>query len=238
MIDDGVFCEYTELFRTDHEASASDLVRRAPLEVLDLPDGPVVDIGAGTGLGTIALAAAFPDREILAVEPNRVARTVLLTRLGEHYLTDRVTVYADDVETADLPTCAGALGIHLLCQLTDGGIPGFLRRLDFLLADDGAMLIDDCFGPSALEASEMPKRLEHAVGRRTYQRWSGAEVTDDERLRISHVFKTVESGQVVREEASVSEFVPTSRERVHEMFAEAGFVGEPVGESFLVLQRA
>jgi hypothetical protein len=35
-----------------------------------------------------------------------------------------------------------------------------------------------------------------------------------------------------------SDFVPTPRAAVEEMFAQAGFAAEPVGESYLVLSRA
>ncbi|MGZ4437762.1 MAG: SAM-dependent methyltransferase [Nocardioides sp.] len=237
MSTDGVFCEYTELFRTDRELSERDLVRTMPLHALHLPDGPVVDIGAGTGLGTIALAEAFPDREVLAVEPDRTARAVLAGRVADHGLADRVTVYADDVETADLPTCAGAIGIHLLCELTDGGIPGFLSRLDFLLDDDGAMLVDSCFGPAAAEPEESTLRMAQTVGRRRYECWSAAEVAEG-RLRVHHSFRTLEGGQLVREESVSRDYLPTTRAEVDEMFAAAGFAAEPVGESYVVLSRA
>lgn len=238
MSTDGVFCEYTELFRADRARSERDLVRGMPLHALHLPEGPVADIGAGTGLGTVALAEAFPDREVLAVEPDRTARAVLVSRVVDHGLADRVTIYADDVETADLPTCAGAVGIHLLCQLTDGGIPSFLSRLDFLLEEDGAMLVDTCFGPAEAVAQEKELRLEQVVGRRRYERWSGAEPTEDGRLRVTHSFRTLEAGHLLREETVASDLVPTPRAAVEEMFAEAGFTAEPVGESYLVLSRA
>ena len=237
MSTDGVFSDYTEVFRADRERAESALVRGIPFHVLQLPEGPLADLGAGGGLGTVALAEAFPERDILAVEPDRTARAVLVSRVADHGLADRVTVYGDEVEIADLPSLAGAIGIHLLCQLTDGGIPSFLSRMDFLLEDDGALLVDSCFGPSTAE--EHGLALEHAqrFGRRDYQHWTSAEVYGG-KLRITHLFKTLENGHPVREERSVSEFVPWLRVEVEEMIAAAGFAIEPVGERYLVLSRA
>jgi len=237
MSTDGVCCEYTEVFRADRERSENDLVRGMPFHVLHLPDGPLADLGAGTGLGTVALAEAFPDRDVLAVEPDRTARAVLVSRVADHGLADRVTVYADEVETADLPSLAGAIGIHLLCQLTDGGIPSFLSRMDFLLEDEGALLVDSCFGPETAEERGLELKHEQPFGRRHYQHWTSSEVYGG-RLRVHHVFKTLENGHPVREERAVSEYVPTLRVEVEEMIAAAGFAVEPVGERYLVLSRA
>ena len=62
------------------------------------PDqGPIVDIGAGTGLGTILASQAVPDAELIAVEPSPILRAVLLARLvGDDDLRRRVTVQATD----------------------------------------------------------------------------------------------------------------------------------------------
>ena len=80
---------------------------------------PLVDLGAGTGLATVALADAFPGTGIVAVEPSRAQRTALMTRLaGRPDLHARVTVVPADAFTADLPPrWGGAVAIHLLCQL-------------------------------------------------------------------------------------------------------------------------
>lgn len=44
--------------------------------------GPVVDVGAGTGLGTAVLADALPATEIIAVEPHPALRAALLAWLA------------------------------------------------------------------------------------------------------------------------------------------------------------
>ena len=69
-------------------------VRRA---VRGAGPAPVVDVGAGTGLGTRVLADACPGVPILAVEPSPVLRAVLLARVAaDSHLRECVTVGAGD----------------------------------------------------------------------------------------------------------------------------------------------
>src|SRR5919201_4925139 len=66
--------------------------------------GPLLDLGAGTGLSTVALADAVPEATILAVEPSPSLRAVLLSRLAARPdLQRRVTVLPMDLFGAELP---------------------------------------------------------------------------------------------------------------------------------------
>lgn len=66
--------------------------------------GVLVDVGAGTGIGTTMLAAAFPGAEIVAIEPHPGLRTALLARIvDDEDLAQRVMVPAADVLTARVP---------------------------------------------------------------------------------------------------------------------------------------
>lgn len=98
------------------------------------PDaGPLLDIGAGTGLSTIALAEALPRAQIVALEPSRAMRAVLLSRvLGRPETKDRVTVLPGTLDSEFLPPRWGGMtGRGLL-----GHIPAEHRvRLWQLLAE-------------------------------------------------------------------------------------------------------
>ena len=64
--------------------------------------GVALDLGAGTGLSTMAVAAALPAVEILSCEPNPTLRASLMTRIVERGGAHRVTVLpfaASDVVT-------------------------------------------------------------------------------------------------------------------------------------------
>ena len=53
----------------------------AALQGMSTDAGPIVDIGAGTGLTTALIAAALPQSTILAVEPDPAMRAGLMTRI-------------------------------------------------------------------------------------------------------------------------------------------------------------
>lgn len=122
--------------------------------VLEFPDaartwmrpdlGPLVDLGAGTGRSSIALAEAFPEAEVLAVEPSRAMRAVLTSRvLAREDLRQRVTVVPGDVASAPLPARWGGVTARGLAGHLD---PAQRRTLWSLLAErlaDGAGAVVD-----------------------------------------------------------------------------------------------
>jgi SAM-dependent methyltransferase len=91
----------------------------AALDGADPTAGPVLDLGAGTGLSTVAVAEALPTATILAVEPSPSLRAVLHSRLvARADLRDRVTVLPTDLAGAELPPrLGGAVAISMLGHL-------------------------------------------------------------------------------------------------------------------------
>ncbi|MFT3854522.1 MAG: GNAT family N-acetyltransferase [Ilumatobacteraceae bacterium] len=79
----------------------------------------VADLGAGSGVGTLALARATAA-EIVAIEPDRTMRSMLLARLSGAGEVDRVTVHAAALPAglALLPgRLDGAVAAHMLGHL-------------------------------------------------------------------------------------------------------------------------
>ncbi|MFE0674063.1 Gfo/Idh/MocA family oxidoreductase [Streptomyces sp. NPDC058867] len=136
--------EFFDLVAAEHTATASAPAIAALLAEADLGAGPVVDIGAGTGLVTEAVARARPDVEIIACEPSVGMRAVLTSRVfSDEDLRRRVTVTADAAPALDLPDRISAV---LLC-----GVLGHLdaadraelwRRLLARLAPGGLVIVE------------------------------------------------------------------------------------------------
>jgi SAM-dependent methyltransferase len=96
----------------------TDLRPRLATALADVdPDtGPVLELGAGTGLGTDVLLDTLVN-EVLAVEPSASMRGVLLARLADRG-TDRVTVFPGGASEAPLPDrIAAVVGMHMVGHL-------------------------------------------------------------------------------------------------------------------------
>ncbi|WP_435830227.1 class I SAM-dependent methyltransferase [Micromonospora echinospora] len=104
----------------------------------------LLDVGAGTGLGTEVLAAAVLDGDVVAVEPSPVLRAVLLSRVAAHPdLRRRVTVAAADALGVDLPARLGAvLAIKMIGHLDAQKRRTFLRRVAERLAPDAPLVLN------------------------------------------------------------------------------------------------
>ena len=142
-----VFGLYTDLLRHRDCGEISfpplpDFLRESP------PGQPAVDLGAGTGLGTLALASLFPDRELLAIESSPTMLAALLTRLIDRNLTNRVSVLpVDFLSLGDQETKWGcALASHVFCQLTQTDRMTLWDVIRRNLHPDGMVVVDRHFG--------------------------------------------------------------------------------------------
>lgn len=62
----------------------------------DLPQGPFLDLGAGYGPVAIALAKAFPDRQVVAAEINERAVNLIERNAKANDVSQQVTVVQSD----------------------------------------------------------------------------------------------------------------------------------------------
>lgn len=88
----------------------------AALRDVDPDGGPVLELGAGTGLATDVLLEVLGN-DVIAVEPSAALRAVLLARLA-HREDGRVTVRPCGALEAPLPRqLAGMVGMHMIGHL-------------------------------------------------------------------------------------------------------------------------
>ncbi|MEU2072019.1 Gfo/Idh/MocA family oxidoreductase [Streptomyces anulatus] len=189
--------EFFDLFAAEHTATSSVPAVAALLAEADLSAGPVVDIGAGTGLVTEAVARARPDAQIIACEPSVGMRAVLTSRVfSDEDLRTRVTVTADSAPDLELPD---RISVVLLC-----GVLGHLdaeerarlwRRLHRRLAPGGLVIVELMQFESPLSLPET--RLATArAGRHRYE-WSFAgapEETEDGAMRLHSTWRVYQDG--------------------------------------------
>ncbi|MEU9381409.1 class I SAM-dependent methyltransferase, partial [Streptomyces sp. NPDC048279] len=189
--------EFVDLVAAEHTATAGAPAVAALLADADLSAGPVVDIGAGTGLVTEAVARARPDAEIIACEPSVGMRAVLTSRVfSDEDLRTRVTVTADAAPDLELPD---RISVVLLCgvlgHLDADGRARLWRRLNRRLAPGGLVVVElmQFERPSAFPETRLATAT---AGRHRYE-WSfgGApEETEDGAMRLHSTWRVFRDG--------------------------------------------
>ena len=203
------------------------------------PDLPLLDLGSGTGNGTLALAEAVPEAEVIAVENDEAQRIALMTRLAAHPgLWNRISVVAGDLFTASLPRqCGAMLANHLLCQMDRPGRRRLIRFIADHLADGCPAVVDWHYDRTEPDSSPDRLILTFTIGRHTYERWFAARPQGADATRVTQTYRVLEGDVVVRH--TVNERV-VELIRGDELLADieaSGLAASRVGEKLLVLRR-
>ena len=156
-----------EVLDLDAEVLADQLasiVDRLPLRT---PPAEIVDLGAGTGTGTLALLRRFPDAHVTAVDSS-VAH---LQRLAEKVASGRVTTVEADLDGA-WPALGPADLVWASASLHHVADPDLvLRRLRDVLTPGGLLAVVELAGmprflPDDAAAGRLEARLHAAADRR------------------------------------------------------------------------
>jgi thiazolinyl imide reductase len=171
----GPTAEFFELAAAAHTARSAPAVAAA-LAGADTAAGPVVEIGAGTGLVTAAIAAALPGAAILAAEPSAPLRAVLTSRVvRDPDLRRRVTVVPEAAQELALPDRIGAAVLcGVLGHLDEAERRTLLGSLAERLAP-GAPLVVELMGFDDDVAMPSTRLATAELGRQRYEWWFAAE---------------------------------------------------------------
>jgi SAM-dependent methyltransferase len=172
----------------------------AALEGLDPAAGPVVDVGAGTGLGTEVIARALPDAEILAVEPDRALRTALLARVvADADLRARVTVLDATLLDAPLPDQIGAVvAMNVIGHFTAADRDRIWALLARRLAPGGRMVLN-LYPPTRPEEVPEAAMGDVLVGRRRYSGTAAARPAGADAVTWEMNYRVEQDGEPVTE---------------------------------------
>ncbi|WP_067599070.1 class I SAM-dependent methyltransferase [Nocardiopsis listeri] len=176
-----------------HGTTVADALRDLPTDA-----GPVVDAGAGGGLGTRLIARTLPRAHVLAIEPSLPLRSVLLSRVFEDpHLRPRVTVDGDDLLSARLPNrLGGVVAANLIGHFSP-------HERDRLWEDLVARLTPGAFVLLNLPAPVEPERVgrtrmaELHIGGRHYVGWAEAEPIGTEQLSWNMTYEVYEGDRLI-----------------------------------------
>lgn len=202
----------------------------AALRGLETQHGPVVDIGAGTGLTTRVIADALPDAEILAIEPDASMRCGLMTRLWcDTELRRRVTILPLPALEVALPdVISGVVASASLVHFSAEERQRLWTMLARRLAARGRIIAEI----QCPEAVDVPERLmaSATVGRVEYQGWAQARAVGPDSQLWRMTYRATTDG--VETSRHVTAFVcwTASARQVAAEAVRAGLVAEPVGD--------
>lgn len=180
---------YDAVAADSHASVDAEIV--AALEGMPTDGGPVVDIGAGTGLTTAVIAATLPSAEILAVEPDPAMRAALVTRVyADVGLRRRVSILPVGILEAPLgDALSGAVASASLVHFSPVDRMHLWASLAKRLSPTGRIIVEvQC--PKAID---VPRSMVAAsrIGRVSYEAWAEARSIGSDRQQWSLTYRTI-----------------------------------------------
>lgn len=197
--------EYYELLATAHWQRTGDELSDL-LRDVDPTAGPIVDVGAGTGIGLPYLLSVSPDVEVYAIEPSKAMRTALHTRLLlDSRLHGRVTVDPRPLGEA-LPEQACAVVMSaVLGHLADAERDRFWRFVAERMPV-GAPVVVEVLPPYRPVVVEPVRYAAVPVGRYVYEGWQSGRPAGDRRMRWTMTYRVLDGHTVISERAVTSTY--------------------------------
>ena len=197
--------EFYELLATAHwQRTGAELVEL--LADVDPAAGPIVDVGAGTGIGLPYLLSAAPDAELYAIEPSKAMRTALHTRLVlDRRLSGRVTVDPRTLGEA-LPDRASAVVLSAVLGHLGEADRRHLWQFTAHRMAAGAPVVVEVLPPYRAIVVEPVRYGAVPVGRLTYEGWQAGEPVDDRTMRWTMTYRVLDGDTLVSEECVTSTY--------------------------------
>lgn len=118
--------------------------------------GVVMDLGAGTGTGTLGLARTFPDAQVVAVDQSGFMLERLASTVEEHGLSNRVSTEQVDLDSS-WPRLTGADLVWAASSMHHMSDPdAVFRRIRETLAPEGLLVV--------VEMDSLPRHLPDDLG--------------------------------------------------------------------------
>ncbi|MFV2198404.1 class I SAM-dependent methyltransferase [Nocardiopsis sp. LOL_012] len=208
--------EFFDLVGHRHLVSSAPALRAA-LTGLDTGHGPIVDIGAGSGLVTATIAEILPAARILSAEPSPVMRAILTSRVfADPDLRARVTVLPEPAQELPLPDSLSAAVIF--------GVAGHIPRPERValwkrLADrlpEGGPIVVELMGVDTPRSIPFVRMCRETVGTQVYEWWISGEPAGDGVMRWRTEWRVFRDGERVRTVADEYDWETFGVERLAE----------------------
>ncbi len=189
----------------------------------------VAEIGPGTGLFTeVVLDVLAPGGEVFAVEPARIMRAALMTRLAHlPGAAERVTVLSEEALGAEIEVpLDGVVFFNLIMHFAPPDRQRLWRKWAAALRLGGLLIAESQYPQSAIAVppSVVPGRR---LGRHRYDTLTRADPIDDEKIRWTMTYRTWTKDILVREETAEFDVHVISDDRLAEELTAVGLAPVP-----------
>lgn len=203
------------------------------------PDLPLLDCGSGTGVGTVALAGAFPASKIMAVEPDAAMRALLMYRVASTPgLLERVTVLPTTLENVNLPELlGGVVATGFLYFLSPEQREYAWTLFAQHVVPDAGVVFED--GEAANPTADEPERLlaTRHMGTLRYERWF-AQRPENGAVRFTNTVRVWDGESQLNEDTSSWRSWPlTASVTTRECQSTGCFTVEPLNPGHLIARR-
>lgn len=237
--DNAAWAEFGDTLRLPIDET-SDYLFGIPWEQAALVgDRPLIDIGCGSGLTTVALAERFPEADILAVEPDALTRSLLMLRIAEHAVVRaRTTVLPESILDVWLPQdCGGALLFNVIYFLGGRARDAFWGRMAQVLVPGAPILMSRSYGgvPDKIVERHLVKSA--TMGHHEYQRFFEARPAKDGRVEIVNTYVVLRDGEQVRSVRSRVTPFGLDEELILSEIPIGKFSIEEIDENYIAVRR-
>ncbi|WP_329408138.1 class I SAM-dependent methyltransferase [Nocardia vinacea] len=214
--------EFYDLMATPYVAQVEPALT-ALLDDVDTVLGPIVDIGAGTGLSTVMIADALPEAKLVAVEPASAMRAVLMSRLAARKdLRERVTVLPHGFLDIGLPNkCAAIVALGVIGHFDATARPKVWSTIATALAPGARALVEVQRPGRVADVSER-RYTRTDAGELRYEGWSAAQVIDAESLLWRMTYRVYRDQLLLQETVAEHLVWPADPDRLAEEADAAG----------------
>lgn len=194
--------------------------------------GPILDVGAGSGLNCNWVLSHVPGSEVIAIEPSPSMRSLTLQRIAANPdWFPRITVRPEDFLSAPLPaSLGGGILLGVLGHFDAGGRAAVFAELATRMATGAAALID-------LQEPEKPMRVEPfeftaaRIGMLHYKGIAEAWPAGGEAMRWRMTYLTLEDERILTEETTEHLYHHPTASTVAEEAAQVGLTPERFGQT-------
>ncbi len=197
-----------------------------------------VDVGAGTGVSTIALARACAGSSVVAVEPEKPLREALASRLAQDgSVGPRVTIAASlvDVAITQPVGCLFARNVlHLLSAFDREALLREILKLD--IRGPIVLSVDE----RKYKGAEGGERLIDArvIGESRYERWFAWESVNHGQIDCTNTFRVFVGDRLAREVSFRATRYESALASSLDILAAHGFVhSQNLGVDFVSVRR-